>query len=136
LLGRAHEALGELDAALAAFRHGLDPDLFGAKLGYDGGDLYLGAARVLRKLDRFGESQLALREAADIWRSMPERHPVRAGLAIENGFAALERGDPFTARAEAERARRLLPARPEWDASRDELAILQRRLVIAGAPMS
>ena len=136
LLGRANEALGDLDAALAAFRRGLQPDLFGAKLGYDGGDLYLGAARVLRKLDRFGESQLALREAADIWRSMPERHPTRAGLAIENGFAALERGDAFTARAEAERARDLLPARPEWDASRDELASLQRRLVIAGAPMS
>jgi tetratricopeptide (TPR) repeat protein len=136
LLGRANEALGDLDAALAAFRRGLQPDLFGAKLGYDGGDLYLGAARTLRKLDRVGESELALREASDIWRSMPERHPIRAELAIENGFAALERGDPFTARAAAELARRLLPARPEWDASREELAILQQHLVIAGAPMS
>ena len=134
LLGRAHEALGDLDAALAAFRRGLQPDLFGAKLGYDGGDLYLGAARVLRKCGRFGESDLALREAAAIWRSLPERHPTRAGLAIESGFAALERGDPFSARAEADRAQRLLPARPEWDASREELAVLQRRLVIAGAP--
>jgi serine/threonine-protein kinase len=134
LLGRTHEALGELDAALAAFRHGQRPDLFGAKLGYDGGDLHLGAARVLRKLGRFGEAAPALREASEIWRALPERHPERGALAIEEGFDALERGDPFSARADAERARALLPARPEWDATREELAVLQQRLVIAGVP--
>jgi hypothetical protein len=65
---------------------------------------------------------------------LPERHPERGALAIEEGFDALERGDPFSARADAERARALLPARPEWDAAREELAVLQQRLVIAGVP--
>jgi len=135
LLGRAHERLGDLDAALAAFRHGEQPELFGAKLGYDGGDLHLGRARVLRKLGRAGEAAVALREAADTWRALPERHPQRGALAIEDGFAALDRGDAFTARDDATRAFDLLPSRPEWDATRDELDALRRRLVIAGQPL-
>jgi len=134
LLGRAHERLGDLDAALAAFRHGEQPELFGAKLGYDGGDLHLGRARVLRKLGRAGEAAVALREAADTWHALPERHPQRGALAIEDGFAALDRDDAFGARADATRALDLLPARPEWDATRDELDALRRRLVIAGQP--
>src|SRR5690606_17870072 len=51
-LARTREQLGDLEGALAAFRHGQQPDLFGARLGWDGGDLWLGEARVLRKLGR------------------------------------------------------------------------------------
>jgi tetratricopeptide (TPR) repeat protein len=136
LLGRVHECRGDLDAALTAFLRGQQPDLFGAKLGYDGGDLYLGAARVLRKLGRWDEAQLALAKAAYIWRALPENNSSRNALAAENAFAALERGDALGAREYAERAFRPLPARPEYDALREELGVLQARLVIAGVPTS
>ena len=94
LLGRIHEHSGDFAASLAAFRRGLDPELFGAKLGWDGGDLVLGIARVQRKLGRFDEAKLE--QVAEIWQNLPAQHPSHAELAIERGFAAVAHGDVDT----------------------------------------
>ena len=131
-LGRARERLGDLDGALAAFRHGQRPDIFGARLGWDGGDHPLGAARVLRKLGRQQEAVPELARATELWGKLPPGHPSRAGLAIESGFAALAAGDVRAAREHARQARDGLPARPEFDAWRAELASLEAALSRAG----
>lgn len=138
LLARTHEQLGEFEASLAACRHGQDPQLFGAKLGWDGGGLSLDAARALRKLGRFDEVGAELTEAARLWQALPMQHPNQAGLAIERGFAALHDGDAAAARTHAERAREILPQRPEHDALRHELLALDARLGIdqATAPQA
>ena len=119
------EQLGDLEGALAAFRHGQQPDLFGARLGWDGGDLWLGEARVLRKLGRSDEAMPALEHASTLWQALPGRHPSRAMLAIERGFARAIAGDVAGASEQATLARGLLPARPEFDAARRELAALE-----------
>ncbi len=126
LLGRVHEHAGDFAASLAAFRRGLEPELFGAKLGWDGGDLLLGVARVLRKLDR--PHEVTFEQVAEVWRDLPAGHPSHAELAIERGFAALSQGDVDAARTHASRARGLLPLRPQFDAARVELAALENRL--------
>lgn len=128
ILGCVREGAGDLAAALAAFRRGQAPELFGSRLGWDGGDLWLGEARVLRKLGRSGEATPAIEHAAMLWQGLHATHPSRAQLAIERGFASLCAGDARAARGQAERARRLLPARPEFDAARHELALLDARL--------
>ncbi len=128
LLGRAREQAGDLAASLAAHRHGQQPALFGAKLGWDGGDLPLGAARVLRKLGRIDEGTPELAKAATLWRDLPAQHPNHVALAIEQGFAALARGDIASARALAERAHAPLPQRPEFDLLRRELDAFDARL--------
>ncbi len=124
LLGRVHEALGNLNASLDAYRNGQRPELFGAKLGWDGGDLALGEARILRKLGRSGHVAAPLALAADLWRALPVEHPSRAGFAIEQAFAHAAHADIVTARAQAQRAHKLLPKTPEYDALRHELATL------------
>jgi len=128
LLGRAEERRQDFAASLAAYQHGQLPDLFGAKLGWDGGDLALGTARALRKLQRLDEADTELRRAAELWRDLPAQHPNRGALAIEYGFAALARRDADAAREQATQARGLLPARPAYDAMREELAALDARL--------
>jgi eukaryotic-like serine/threonine-protein kinase len=124
LLGRVQESAGDLEASLASYRRGLGDELFGAKLGWDGGDLMLGAARVLRKLGRSGEVDAQLQRAAETWRSLPPDHPSHAALAIEFGFRALDDADLAAARANSERAHRLLRPLPADDAVRRELATL------------
>jgi serine/threonine-protein kinase len=135
LLARAHEQSGAFEAGLAACRRGQDPQLFGAKLGWDGGDLSLDAARTLRKLGRFGEVGAELAEASRLWRALPAQHPNRAGLAVESGFAALRDGDAAAARGHAKRAHQLLPQRPEYDTVRQELLALGMQLGIDRTPV-
>ena len=106
--------------------------LFGAKLGWDGGDLMLGAARVLRKLGRVDEVDAELQRAAATWQNLPPDHPSRGTLAIEIGFAAMADADNPTARAQSGRAHRLLRKHPTDDAARRELAALDAGLLAAG----
>lgn len=131
LLGRVQESSGDLAASLASYRHGLQADLFGAKLGWDGGDLVLGAARVLRKLGRLGEVDAELQRVAAIWRDLPDDHPNHGSLAIEIGFRDLVKADVASAREQSDRAHRVLRKQPTDDAPRLELAALDVRL--AGA---
>jgi eukaryotic-like serine/threonine-protein kinase len=129
LLGRTQEQLGNLPASLESYRRGQDPELFGAKLGWDGGDLALGAARALRKLGRVDQVDAELDRAAALWRDLPAQHPSLLSLEIERAFANLQRGDTQVAHEQADHARRLLPARPEWDAARNELKALDDKLI-------
>ena len=131
-LARAREQLGDLEGAIAAFRHGQQPELFGARLGWDGGDLWIGEARVLRKLGRGAEAAPALAQAERVWQELHASHPSHALLAIERGFMQLRSGDATAARAQAARARALLPDRPEFEAARRELAALENDLARAG----
>ncbi len=133
LLGRAEERRQDFAASLAAYRHGQEPELFGAKLGWDGGELALGEARVLRKLGWPDDADAELKHATELWRELPAQHPSRGALAIEHGFAALANGKVGAAREQAARARTLLPARPAYDATRQELAALDARLAQADA---
>jgi len=128
LLGRVEESLPDFTASLDAYRHGQQPELFGAKLGWDGGDLSLGAARVLRKLGRFDEASAELKHAEEVWHELPAQHPSRGALAIEHGFADMARGDVSAAREQAARARTSLPAWPAYDFARRELAALEEKI--------
>jgi RNA polymerase sigma factor (TIGR02999 family) len=112
VLGRVHEALGDLNASLDAYRNGQRPEFFGAKLGWDGGDLALGEARVLRKLGRADQAAAPLARAADLWQALPVGHPSRAGFAIEQAFVHVAHADIVAARAQAQRAHQLLPDPP------------------------
>lgn len=128
LLGRVEEQLGNLKASLQAYRQGLEPEVFGAKLGWDGGALALGAARVLRKLGRVDEAATQRNRAAALWNALPTQHPSRSALAIETGFAFLGMGDLVAARAQAQQAHRYLPRYPQYDVVRKELSVLERQL--------
>jgi len=128
LLGRVEESLQDFTASLDAYRHGQQPELFGARLGWDGGDLSLGAARVLRKLGRLDEASAELKHAEELWHELPAQHPSRGALAIEHGFAASANGDVAAAREQAVRARTLLPAWPAFDGVRKELAGLDDKV--------
>lgn len=101
--GAALQVLGQLDAAMAAYRRAcdLDPAL---------GDSWLNLGLTALQAGRLGDAVASLAEAA---RLQPRNVNATANLAVARTLEAMARGDPGAAVAPASEAARLAPQSPE-----------------------